>query len=80
MDWLGRHGRMAFKPKRSPARLAGRVYELARAFSGFFNAHSVFDRVEDPALAGARVALVAATGSALRQGLALLGMRTPERI
>ncbi|MCA9782006.1 MAG: arginine--tRNA ligase [Candidatus Cloacimonetes bacterium] len=66
--------------QRSPARLAGRVYELARAFSGFFNAHSVFDRVEDPALAGARVALVAATGSALRQGLALLGMRTPERI
>lgn len=66
--------------QRSPARLAGRLYELARTFSGFFNAHSVFDRVDDPALARARVALVAATGNALRQGLDLLGIRTPERI
>jgi arginyl-tRNA synthetase len=64
----------------NPARVAQRSYELARSFSRFFNAHSVFDRVEDPALARQRVALVAAVGAALRQGLELLGIDAPERI
>jgi len=64
----------------NPARLAGRTYELARAFSRFFNAHSVYDRVEDPGLAAQRVALVAAVGVVLRQGLELMGIDAPERI
>ncbi len=66
--------------QRNPARLAGRIYDLARAFSSFFSAHSVFDRVEDPALAQQRVALAAAVGATLEQGLELLGIATPERI
>jgi len=66
--------------QQNPARLAQRTYELARLFSRFFNAHSVFDRVEDPELARQRVALVAAVGAALRKGLELLGIPTPERI
>jgi arginyl-tRNA synthetase len=64
----------------NPARVAQRTYELARVFSRFFNAHSVFDRVADPRLAAQRVALVAAVGQALRTGLDLLGISAPERI
>ncbi len=64
----------------NPARVAQRTYELARCFSRFFNAHSVFDRVDDPRLAAQRIALVAAVGAALRRGLDLLGIPTPERI
>jgi arginyl-tRNA synthetase len=64
----------------NPARVAQRTYELARGFSRFFNAHSVFDRVADPLHAGQRVALVAAVGAALEQGLELMGIPAPERI
>lgn len=64
----------------NPARVAQRCYELARSFSRFFNAHSVFDRVADPRHAAQRVALVAAAGAAIRQGLDLMGIQAPERI
>lgn len=66
--------------QQNPARVAQRSYELARVFSRFFNAHSVFDRVDDPALAAQRVALVAAVGAALKQGLELMGIDAPDRI
>lgn len=64
----------------NPARVAQRSYELARVFSRFFAAHSVFDRVDDPDLARQRIAMVAAVGAALRQGLDLMGVDAPERI
>ncbi|MDP2360255.1 MAG: arginine--tRNA ligase [bacterium] len=64
----------------NPSRVAQRSYDLARSFSRFFNAHSVFDRVDDPRLAAQRVALTAAVGHALRQGLDLMGIPAPERI
>ncbi len=64
----------------NPSRVATRTYELARAFSRFFNAHSVFDRVDDPELAQQRIALVDAVGTAIRQGLDIMGIPTPERI
>ena len=64
----------------NPSRVATRTYELARTFSRFFNAHSVYDRVEDAELAKQRIALVDAVGAALRQGLSIMGIPTPERI
>jgi len=64
----------------NPARVAQRSYELARSFSRLFNAHSIYDKVEDPRLARQRVALVAAAGRALHQGLDLMGIPAPERI
>lgn len=65
---------------RNPARVAQRSYELARSFSRFFTAHSVFDRVEDPRLAAQRIALTAAVARVLGQGLDLMGIPMPERI
>jgi len=64
----------------NPARVAQRTYELARSFSRLFNAHSIFDRVEDPRLAAQRIALTAAAARALRAGLDLMGIPAPERI
>ncbi len=64
----------------NPARVAQRTYELARSFSRLFNAHSIFDRVEDPRLAAQRIALTAAAARALRCGLDLMGIPAPERI
>ncbi len=66
--------------QRNPARVAQRSYELARSFSRFFNAHSIFDKVEDRKLAEQRVALTAAVGRTLEQGLELMGIPAPERI
>ena len=54
-------------------------YETARALSGFYRDCSVL-RAETPDLRAARLQLVAATAQALRNGLALLGLRAPERM
>jgi arginyl-tRNA synthetase len=64
----------------NPSRIAQKTYELARSFSRFFNAHSVFVKVDDPRLAQQRVALCAAVGAVLKQGLHFMGMDAPERI
>ncbi|HIE13519.1 MAG TPA: arginine--tRNA ligase [Desulfotomaculum sp.] len=62
----------------APHRLTGYLYELAGLFHAFYNVHRVIGAGE--ALEGARLALVQATGTVLRQGLRLLGIHAPERM
>jgi len=54
-------------------------YETARALSGFYRDCSVL-KAETPELRVARLRLVAATAQALKNGLALLVIRVPERM
>ncbi|MBK9710756.1 MAG: arginine--tRNA ligase [Kouleothrix sp.] len=63
----------------APFVVAEWCYETARALSGFYRDCSVL-RAETPDLRAARLQLVAATAQALRNGLALLGLRAPERM
>ena len=51
---------------------------LAAAFHSYYAAERFL--VDDAALAGARLALLAATAQVLRNGLGLLGVATPERM
>ena len=64
----------------APFVVAEWCYETARALSGFYRDCPVL-KAETPAdLRAARLRLVAATAQALRNGLALLGLRAPERM
>ncbi len=54
-------------------------YDTARAFSAFYRDCPVV-KAEDEQVRVARLALTAATAQALRNGLALLGIRVPERM
>lgn len=54
-------------------------YAMARAISGFYRDCSVL-KAETPELRAARLRLVAATAQALKNGLALLSIRVPERM
>ncbi|RRR67046.1 MAG: arginine--tRNA ligase [Candidatus Viridilinea halotolerans] len=65
--------------RHAPFVIADWCYATAREFGVFFEQCPVL-RAETPALRGARLRLVAATASALRRGLALLGIRAPERM
>ncbi|MEW6448370.1 MAG: arginine--tRNA ligase [Bacillota bacterium] len=62
----------------APHRLTGYIYELARLFHSFYNVHRVIGAGEG--LESARLALVQATGTVLRQSLRLLGIGAPERM
>ncbi len=61
-----------------PATVAAWTYELARAFSRFYDRCPVIGAA-DPAVRDARLALVDATSQGIRNGLALLGIGAPER-
>lgn len=63
----------------APFVIADWCYTTAREFGIFFEQCPVL-RAETPALRAARLQLVAATANALRNGLALLGIRAPERM
>lgn len=63
----------------APFVIAEWCYETARALSVFYRDCSVL-KAETPALRTARLRLVAATAQALRNGLALLGIKAPERM
>ncbi|MCC6790717.1 MAG: arginine--tRNA ligase [Thermomicrobiales bacterium] len=58
-----------------PLRIASYVYELAKKFNDFYHACPVLDSPEPTRTA--RLALVAATRTALANGLALLGIDAP---
>lgn len=62
-----------------PATVAAWTYELARAFSRFYDRCPVIG-APDPALREARIALVDATSQGIRNGLALLGIGAPDRM
>ncbi|GAA2707500.1 hypothetical protein GCM10010429_19710 [Micromonospora olivasterospora] len=58
--------------------LAGHLYRVATAFSAFYERCPVL-RAEEP-VRGGRLLLCGLTARVLRQGLRLLGIRTPERM
>lgn len=62
-----------------PHRLAAYVYGLASSLTTFYDQCPVL-KAEDPAVAENRLFLCDLTGRTLRQGMALLGMDTPERL
>jgi arginyl-tRNA synthetase len=62
-----------------PHRLCGYLYDLATAFSAFFEACPVL-RAPDGATRAARLALCGLTARALERGLDLLGIQAPERM
>lgn len=61
-----------------PHRIAYYLYEVAAAFHPYYNRHRVVS--DDPALTDARIALVAAVGQMVRNGLGLLGVSAPEKM
>ena len=63
----------------APYTVAEWLYQTSRAFSRFYDDLSVIN-AGTPALRDARLHLVAATAQALRNGLRLLGIRSPERM
>lgn len=63
----------------APFVIADWCYTTAREFAAFFEQCPVL-KADTPDLRTARLTLVAATAQALQNGLALLGIRTPERM
>jgi arginyl-tRNA synthetase len=62
-----------------PNLLTQYLFELANAFSSFYDACPVM-KEPDPAICGSRLKLVDLTGRVIRQGLDLLGISTSERM
>jgi arginyl-tRNA synthetase len=62
-----------------PHRLAGYVYDLATAFTAFFETCPVL-KAPDDATRSSRLALCAHTARVLERGLGLLGIAAPERM
>jgi arginyl-tRNA synthetase len=62
-----------------PHRLAGYLYDLANAFTAFFEGCPVL-RAPDDATRASRLALCALTARVLAHGLGLLGIEAPERM
>jgi len=63
----------------NPARLAGHVLDVARAFASFYHDTPVL-QADTPGLLAARLELIQATQLVLANGLALLGIEAPERM
>lgn len=63
----------------APFVIAEWCYETARALSGFYRDCPVL-KADSSELRGARLELVAATAQALKNGMALLNIRVPERM
>lgn len=61
-----------------PHRLCGYLYELARAFTAFYESCPVL--AADPPVRANRLALCQLTRRTLAQGLALLGLPAPDRL
>jgi len=62
-----------------PHHITGYLWDLAKAFSGFFENCPVLD-ADTPELRESRLLLVDLTGRVIRQALELLGIRTVERM
>ena len=64
--------------KNEPSILSRYLLDLAKAFSRFYNEHHIICDVKD--VQDARIMLTKVTGDILREGLALLGIRCPEKM
>lgn len=65
--------------KLEPHHLCGWLYELATAFSGFYENCPVL-KTDDEQVRAGRLALCELSASALKRGLELLGIEAPERM
>jgi arginyl-tRNA synthetase len=63
----------------SPHKLCGHLFELASAFTAFYEQCPVL-RAEDPETRSSRLALCGLTAAVLEMGLGLLGIKVPERM
>ncbi|MFF3555884.1 arginine--tRNA ligase [Streptomyces tsukubensis] len=63
-----------------PHKLAAYLYQLASHLTTFYDKCQVLSSENAPELVENRLFLVELTGRTLRQGMALLGIRTPERL
>ncbi len=64
--------------KYEPSIVTRHIVDIAQAFNRFYHDEHIL--VEDPAEKAAKIALVFATKTAIKNGLALLGMESPERM
>ncbi len=64
--------------KYEPSIVARSVMDVAQAFNKFYLTHNIAGA--QPAVKNARLSLVEATMTAIRNGLALLGIKTPEKM
>ena len=63
----------------SPAHIANYIFELAKLFNKFYHEESIL-KAEDLSVKNFRLDLASATASVLKKGMALLGIRVPERM
>ncbi|MFN0203821.1 MAG: DALR anticodon-binding domain-containing protein, partial [Bacteroidia bacterium] len=63
----------------SPAVMANYLYDLARDFNRFYHDCKVLNP-EKPHLSAARFAISTMVGKALKNGLATLGIETPDKM
>ncbi|KON86072.1 arginine--tRNA ligase [Sporosarcina globispora] len=65
--------------KRMPHRITNYIYELASSFHSFYNAEKVLD-AENPERTKARLALIKAVQTTLKNALELIGVSAPEKM
>ncbi|MBU8881010.1 arginine--tRNA ligase [Bacillus sp. FJAT-29790] len=65
--------------KRMPHRITNYIFELASVFHSFYNAEKVLD-TENPERTKARLALIKAVQTTLKNALALIGVSAPEKM
>ncbi|GLB59104.1 arginine--tRNA ligase [Cytobacillus sp. NCCP-133] len=65
--------------KRMPHRITNYIFELASAFHSFYNAEKVLD-AENEERTKARLALIQAVQTTLKNALALIGVSAPEKM
>ena len=63
----------------NPSKIAGHVFNTAKAFNQFYNKHPVLKAESDPFVA-ARLALIKATAVVLKNALNLLGVEVLENM
>jgi arginyl-tRNA synthetase len=65
----------------APNLLCNYLFDLAQKYNGFYNMHDILKtRTKNIKLSEFRLALTATTGQILKNGLALLGIKTPEKM
>jgi arginyl-tRNA synthetase len=65
--------------KRMPHRITNYIYELASSFHSFYNAEKVLD-ADNPERTKARLALIKAVQTTLKNALKLIGVSAPEKM
>ncbi|KQL21538.1 arginine--tRNA ligase [Cytobacillus solani] len=65
--------------KRLPHRITNYIFELASTFHSFYNAEKVLD-ADQPERTKARLALIKAVQTSLKNALALIGVSAPEKM